>query len=69
MFALTYPLAHVHMAKKNISDFPPCGKMASARNFKNIFSRPLFTVIFSPKILVLDTDSILKVKTIYESVK
>ena len=29
------------------------------RNFKNIFSRPLFTIIFRPKILILDTYSIL----------
>ena len=26
-FALTGELGQVHMAKKNISDFPPCGKM------------------------------------------
>ena len=44
--------------------------MASAwRNFKNIFSRPLFTIIVRPKIVVLDTDFILRVKTMYESVK
>ena len=45
-------------------------KMASAwRNFKNIFSRPLFTIIFRPKLVFLDTDSILRVKTMYESVR
>ena len=27
IFALTGELGQVHMAKKNISDFPPCGKM------------------------------------------
>ena len=44
--------------------------MASAwRNLKNVFSRPLFTNIFRPKIVILDTDSILRVKTMYESVK
>ena len=44
--------------------------MASAwRNFKNIFSRPLFTIIFRPKIVILDTDSILRVKKMYELVK
>ena len=44
--------------------------MASAwRSFKNIFSRPLFTIIFRPKILILGTDSILRVKMMYESVK
>ena len=35
--------------------------------FQNIFSRPLFT--FRPKIVFLDTDSILMVKTMYDSVK
>ena len=44
--------------------------MASAwRNFKNIFSRPLFIIIFRPKIVILDTDSILRVKMMYELVK
>ena len=38
-------------------------------NFKNVFSIPLFTIIFRPKIVSLDTDSILRVKTMYESVK
>ena len=48
-----------------ICDFPQkmnYKKMASTwRNFKYIFSRPLYTIIFRPKILILDTDSILKV--------
>ena len=39
------------------------------RNFKNISSRPLFTIIFRPKIVILDTDSILRVKTMYELVR
>ena len=39
------------------------------RNFKNIFSRPLFTIIFKPKIVFLNTGSILRIKTMYESVK
>ena len=48
------------------SKFP---KMTSAwRNFKNIFSRPLFTIIFRHNIVILSTDSILRVKTMYESV-
>ena len=34
------------------------------RNFKIFFSRPLFTIIVRPKILFLDKDSILRVKTI-----
>ena len=37
------------------------------RNFKIIFSRPLFTIIFRPKILFLDRDSTLRVKTKVES--
>ena len=46
------------------------GKVVPAwRNFKKIFSRPLFTIIFRPKIVFLDTDSILRVKMMYESVK
>ena len=39
------------------------------RDFKINFSRPLFTIIFRPKKVFLDTDSILRVKTMYESVK
>ena len=34
-----------------------------------MFTRPLFTIIFRPKFVVLDTDSISRVKTVYESVK
>ena len=34
--------------------------------FKINFSRPLFTIIFRPKIVFLGTDSILRVKTMYE---
>ena len=39
------------------------------RDFKINFSRPLFTIIFRPKIVILDQDSNLRVKTMYESVK
>jgi len=39
------------------------------RDFKINFSRPLFTVIFRPKIVFLNADSILRVKTMYESVE
>ena len=50
--------------------FSDKNNMVSAwRNFKNIFTRPLFTIIFRPKIAFWDTDSILRVKTMYESVK
>jgi hypothetical protein len=44
--------------------------MASAwRNIKNNCSRPLFIIIFKPKIVVLDPNFILRVKTMHESVK
>ena len=36
------------------------------KNFKIIFSRPLFIIIFRPKIVFLDKDSILRVKTTIE---
>ena len=39
------------------------------RDFKIIFSRPLFAIIFRPKMVFLGTDSILRVKMMYESVK
>ena len=35
----------------------------------HIFSRPVFTIIFRPTIVFLDTDSVLRVKTMYKSVK
>ena len=37
--------------------------LSAWKNFKTIFTRPLFTIIFRPKIVFLDTDSILRVKT------
>ena len=39
------------------------------RDFKINFSRPLFTIILRSKMVFLDTDSILRVKPMYESVK
>ena len=39
------------------------------RDFKINFSRPLFTIIFRPKMVFLVTDSILRVNVMYESVK
>ena len=39
------------------------------RDFKINISTPLFTVIFRPKMVFLNTDSILRVKMMYESVK
>ena len=40
--------------------------LPSWRDFKMNFSRPLFTVIFRPKVAFLNTDSILRVKTMIE---
>ena len=37
--------------------------------FQKYFSRPLFTIIFRQKNVFFDTDSILRVKTMHESVK
>ena len=51
-----------------LGTFMKKGKVAW-RNFKNLFSRPLFTIIFRQKIVFLDTGLILRVRTIYESVK
>ena len=39
------------------------------RDFKISFSRPLFTIIFRLKIVILDPDSNLRVKRMYELVK
>ena len=39
------------------------------RDFKINFSRTLFTIIFRPKMIFLNTDSILRLKTMLESVK
>ena len=44
-------------------------KITILRDFKINFSRPLFTIIFRPKMVLLNTDSILRVKMMYESVK
>ena len=47
----------------NINNYLPVWK-----NFKIIFSTPLFNIIFRPKMVVLDTDSISRVKPLYELV-
>ena len=39
------------------------------KEFQKDLSRPLLTIIFRPKIVFLGTDSILRVKMMYESVK
>jgi hypothetical protein len=53
-----------------LDTFMKQGKIVSCmEEFQNDFSRPLFTIIFRPKIVFFDTDSILRVKMMYESVK
>jgi hypothetical protein len=39
------------------------------KDFKKKISRPLFTIVFRPKMVFLVTDSILRVNPMYESVK
>ena len=68
-------------SRKIYFEIPPCGKMvifvlSSKKNSlpherisKMFFSRPLFTIICRPKIVFLDTDSILRVKMMYETVR
>jgi hypothetical protein len=52
-----------HLHEVNESSLPH-GVISKKKN-----SRPLFTIIFMPKIVFLGTDSILKVKLMYESVR
>ena len=47
----------------------PHGAGLAWRYFKINFSRPLFTIIFRLKMVFLNTDSILRLKTMYESFK
>ena len=61
--SLLHKHAQNHKFSNKINYLPPW------RDFKINCSRPLFTIIFSPKMVFLDTDSILRVKTMYESVK
>ena len=50
-----------------LGPFMKHGKIVSRmEGFQNKFFRPLFTIIFLPKIVFLDTDSILRVKTTVE---
>ena len=53
-----------------LGTFMKYGKVVSRmEEFQNRFFIPLFTIIFRPKMVFLDTDSILRVKLMYESVK
>ena len=62
-FPLLHKSAQNHKFSNTNNYFP------TWRDFKINFSRPLFSIIFRPKIVFLDTDSNLRVKTMYESVK
>ena len=42
-------------------------KITRMEGFQNKFSRPIFTIIFRPKMIFLVTDSILRVKTMVVS--
>ena len=61
-----FPLLHKSAQNHKVSN--KYNHLPAWRDFK-IFFRPLFTIIFRPKIEFLDTDSILRVKMMYESVK
>ena len=37
--------------------------------FQKYFSRPFFNIMFRPKIVTVGTDSILRIKTMYEPVE
>ena len=62
-----FPLLHKsvenHKFSHKNSYLPPW------RDFQINFPRPLFIIIFRPKTVFLYTDSILRIKPMYESVK
>ena len=62
-----FPLLHKSVQNHKFSN--KNNHLPAWRDFKINFSRPLFTIIFRPKIIFLDTHSILRVKMMYESVK
>ena len=51
-----------------ICDFGHFYEVKKNRGISKIFFRPLFIIIFRSKIVILDTDSILRVNMIYELV-
>ena len=59
-------LPSLHKSAQNHKFSNKNNHLSEWRGFEINLSRPLFTIIFRPKI---DTDSILRVKTIYASVK
>ena len=54
---------------KNISGYALRKSSLLHGGISKTFFRPLFTIILRPKIVILDSDSVLRVKTMYESVK
>ena len=62
-----FPLLHKSAQNHKFSN--KNNYLPARRDFKINFSRPLFTIIFRPKMVFLVTDSILRVKPMYESVK
>ena len=59
----------VHKSVQNHKFSKKNNHLPAWNDFKINFSRPLSTIIFSPKIVFLYTGSILRVKTMYVSVK
>ena len=59
----------LHKSIQNHKSSDKNNHLPAWRDFKIDFYRPLFTISFRPKIVFLDTDSILRVKAMYESVK
>ena len=60
-----FPL--LHKSAQNHKFINKDSYLPAWRDFKINFSRPLFTIISKPKMVCLDTDSILRVKLMFES--
>ena len=59
-----FPLLHKSAQNHKFSN--KTNYLPAWRNFKIIFSRPLFTIIFRPKLVFLGTDSTLRVNMTVE---
>jgi hypothetical protein len=62
-----FPLLHKSAINHKFSN--ENNYLPTQRDFKICLSRPLFNITFRPKMVFLDTDSILRLKQMYESVK
>ena len=62
-----FPLLHKSAQNHKFSNKD--NHLPAWRGFKIDFSRPLFIIIFRPKMVFLVTDSILRVKAMFDSVK